>query len=410
MVKRRHVYHLAGYDPTDADAQYRRFVRQLDIFQATWNIDASVSQLSYSDDQARAWWTVASTAAEWHVNSVYEVLLCDDIVRRDGARPLLIRFFRATIAYFDFIATGTMFRYAMASPRYALFFLFPPFALALFVVIAWLAAGVLVDTLGLIGVVRTIGGAVIGIVVFFALLRSPGRPLRVLLLLDDWTFAHDYLLDRRPDIDARLDLFADAIVAGARDAAFDEIVIIGHSLGAMLALDVLTRAFARDRQLGNRGAAICLLTVGATIPKFTLHPRAEGVRRKVAGVVAETSILWAEIQARADAISFYKFDPVALKRIGLDQLAGKPVIQLVQIHEMVQPKTYTRIYRNVLRMHYQSVMANDRRASYDYFLAVCGPASFPRWTKSPGGLLDFVATDGSYRDLPADAAAATPAS
>jgi hypothetical protein len=43
-------------------------------------------------------------------------------------------------------------------------------------------------------------------------------------------------------------------------------------------------------------------------------------------------------------------------------------------------------------------MANDRRAPYDYFLMVCGPAPFLDWTTSPVGLLDFVAADGTYRD------------
>jgi hypothetical protein len=44
------------------------------------------------------------------------------------------------------------------------------------------------------------------------------------------------------------------------------------------------------------------------------------------------------------------------------------------------------------------VMANDRRAPYDYFLMVCGPAPFLDWTTSPVGLLDFVAADGTYHD------------
>jgi hypothetical protein len=51
-----------------------------------------------------------------------------------------------------------------------------------------------------------------------------------------------------------------------------------------------------------------------------------------------------------------------------------------------------------LRLHYRSVMANDRRAPYDYFLMVCGPAPFLDWTMSQVGLLDLVAADGTYRD------------
>jgi hypothetical protein len=66
-------------------------------------------------------------------------------------------------------------------------------------------------------------------------------------------------------------------------AALDEIVFVGHSLGAMLVLDVVVRAFARDADFGKRGA----ITIGATIPKFALHPRAHVIRRKIADVAID---------------------------------------------------------------------------------------------------------------------------
>jgi hypothetical protein len=77
---------------------------------------------------------------------------------------------------------------------------------------------------------------------------------------------------------------------------------------------------------------------------------------------------------------------------------------------MLQPETFARCRRNVLRLHYRSVMANDRRAPYDYFMMVAGPVPFSAWTTSPAGLLDFIAADGSCRGSSERAAAATPAS
>ena len=59
MIARRHVYHLAGYDPIDAEAQHRRFGRQLDIFRRTWNVTASLSPARDSrTDEHAARWTV----------------------------------------------------------------------------------------------------------------------------------------------------------------------------------------------------------------------------------------------------------------------------------------------------------------------------------------------------------------
>jgi len=398
MVRRRHVYHVAGYDPMDAGAQYRRFARQLDVFRRTWNVDASVSALEQTSDKCRAWWTVRSCGPNWEVEAVHEALLWDDMVRADVRRPLARRLIKAALAYFDLIVTGTMFRYILANQRYAIFFLFPIFSVVLFAVGGWILARLAIGFLGLEGVAAAALGVPVGVAVFLVLLRWPGRRWRVEQLLDDWICAYDYIHGRRPDIDARLELFAEALLARTRDTGLDEIVIVGHSLGAMLVLDVIVRALARDMDLGWRGPAVCVLTIGATIPKFALHPRAQAIRGRIAQVAAEPSIAWTEYQSRADTISFYKFDPVSLRHIADDRLAGKPVIRRVQIHDMLLPETFARCKTHVLRLHYRSVMANDRRAPYDYFLMVCGPVAFRDWTISPLGFLDFVAADGTCRD------------
>jgi hypothetical protein len=120
-----------------------------------------------------------------------------------------------------------------------------------------------------------------------------------------------------------------------------------------------------------------------------LHPAATRIRQAIHVVVAEPSIHWAEIHSRGDAISFYKFDPALLRKIDGDKLAGKPVIRRVQIHDMLRPQTYARIKMRVLRMHYQSVSANDRRSKFDYFMMALGPVPFQRWIVSPDGLREF---------------------
>src|SRR6266566_4604674 len=369
MVRRRQVYHVAGYDPIDAGAQYRRFARQLEVFRRTWKVEA-----------------------------VHEILMWDDIVRGDFTRPLPLRLFKALRAYLDFIVTGTMFRYIVANQRYAIFFLFPILSVVLFAVVGWLFARLLTGFIGLDGFSAAALGVPAGLVLFLVLMRWPGRRWRVEQLLDDWVCAHDYIHGSRPDIDARLDRFAETLLARAREGGLDEIVLVGHSLGAMLVLDVIVRALARDAGFARRGAAVCVLTIGATIPKFALHPRAQAIRARIGRVVNEPSIAWTEYQSRADTISFYKFDPVSLRRIDDDRLDGKPVIRRVQIHDMLLPETFERCRTHVLRLHYRSVMANDRRAPYDYFLMACGPVSFADWTRSPLGFLDFLAADGTYRD------------
>jgi hypothetical protein len=130
----------------------------------------------------------------------------------------------------------------------------------------------------------------------------------------------------------------------------------------------------------------------SVIPKFALHPAAKRLRQATARIVAEPSIAWAEFQSRVDPMGFYTYDPATLTRSG-ERLSGKPVIRHIQLDEMLTQESYSRHRRNYMRLHYQSVMANEKRAPYDYFMMICGPALFRSWMVSPAGLLDFMGTD-----------------
>jgi hypothetical protein len=46
MIARRHVFHVAGYDPYDIAAQHRRFRRELAKFETTWNVSAAASDMA----------------------------------------------------------------------------------------------------------------------------------------------------------------------------------------------------------------------------------------------------------------------------------------------------------------------------------------------------------------------------
>src|ERR1700730_9285627 len=166
MIRRRHVYHVAGYDPIDAAAQYRRFARQLEVFRRTWHVEATLSALEESNEQSRAWWTVSARGANWQVEAGHEALLWDDIVRGAFTRPLQLRLFQAARAYLAFIVTGTMFRYIFANQRYAIFFLFPILAVALFAVGGWLVARLLIAFVGLEGMSAAPTGLAVGVSAF----------------------------------------------------------------------------------------------------------------------------------------------------------------------------------------------------------------------------------------------------
>src|SRR5262249_12605285 len=177
-------------------------------------------------------WTVTPHGPNWAVETTFEPLDWHDIVRADLAKPAWPRLFGGVAVFADIIASGTFLRYFAASHRYAFFFLVPFLDVMLFAAVGALVGYALAGALSLVALARAAVATAIAVVLFRLLMHWPGARWRVEQGLADWIFARDYMRGRRPDIEARLDRFAERLVACVQAGKADEIVIVGHSLGA----------------------------------------------------------------------------------------------------------------------------------------------------------------------------------
>jgi hypothetical protein len=395
--RRRHVFQILGYDPATPGAHYRRFVREMEIFTRTWHLQATVSHAQKTSTTLA--WTIRARGPNWCECAAVELWPWDDIIRSLAKRRTLPRLVKAFDAYLEFLRTGALFRYISANVHYFLFAIVPPLQVVVLAVIAWGGAAAAVQAAGLAGWPGTAVAILASITGFLALLRLLANRLRLNQALDDWIVARDYIHGRDREIETRLDAFADVLLARVREGVAEEIVLLGHSLGATFAVDIAARALARDPDLGRHGTSISILTVGATIPKCALHPDAHRIRKQIARVANEGSIEWVEYQARGDPISFYRFHPGRLRRLRTDDedINDKPLVRRVQIHDMLSSESFRRYRFRVMRRHYQFVMANEKPSSYDYFMMICGPVAFADWARSALGLLDYYGADGSLR-------------
>jgi len=393
MIGRRHVFHIGGYDPIDPESQFERFRRSLSSFERTWNVSSQTSAIT-NTSKVSACWDAEAWGPNWKTRMTFEMLRWDDLIVRDSKRGMLSRLGQSAFSLFNFAVTGTLFRYVYANWKYAVFFLFPYFYVALFGLGGAAIAYAVTRLLGLTGAYAAISGICIAVAIFLGLMHWLGPRRRINHVLDDAIFSREFLYGQRPEMEKRIDDFASRIIERARRADVDEILVVGHSLGAALTLAAVARGLKQDPQLAKHGPTLCVLTVGATIPKFALHPQGDRIRQATQAVAGELSIHWVEYQARDDAISFYRFDPVTLKRVGRENLDGRPNIRRVQVHSMMDPASFRRHRWNFMRLHYQFLMGNGQRAPYDYCMIICGPLDFDDITAVQGGVDRFQA-DGS---------------
>src|SRR5215203_4066145 len=364
LITKRLVFQVGGYDPMSPEAAYRRFNRELRRFETTWGVTARTTEAEVTPDEVR--WRVVTRGPDWAVETVYHLVRWDDVIESDWKRSDWQRIPSGLLAFADFLWNGAFVGYLRSNWRYAGFFLYPYVLLAAMVIVA-LVGGIAASDLSS----SILVGAALAAALFVGLLQWPGRRLFVQHLLDDWIFARRYIHGQDAVLGPRLDRVAKRLCEAARASEADEVLVLGHSLGAVLAIDLLDRALRLEPRVGQDRSAVAFISVGSSIPKIGLHRAAARFRAAVERVANARAIFWGEYQTLTDVMSFYKIDPVT--DMGLK--GRSPLTRRVRVKSMLDPAAYRRIKRNLFRVHCQFVSANDRRAAYDYFMLLCGPLS-----------------------------------
>jgi hypothetical protein len=406
-VAKRLVFHIGGYDPiTSHVSAQRRFVREIARFQRTWSVKAAVD--GSHDTADRMQWNVTTTGPDWLVETDYRLVRWHDIIEAFGRRSIGSRISIGLLAFLDFVLAGTLWRYLQTNWRYALFFLYPVVMFGLLIAAAFLTGALAFKITGSISIATSSG-----FFGFAVVLAGPWRWLHLGDLFDDWIFSREYIRCGNSEIEQRLDRLAAELVAAASDSAADEILVIGHSLGAVLAVDLLDRALrlGLDPALDRNKIPVTFLSVGSSILKIGLHPKATRFRTTMERVAKSRAIFWGDYQALVDLLNFYKSRPMA--EMGLST-ENEATVRIVKISRMLDPDMYQRIRFGFFRVHCQFVSGNDRRTSYDYFMLTCGPISARSQTLAPDGAVSMIADDGgliastplSESELPSNPSAA----
>lgn len=376
-VRRRILFYLPGYDP-NAGRRYRTlFVREIHRYAKYFSIKPpQISRAVMCQDGQVQTWTVEAGIGEGRTHTSYEILLWDDIVRCDMARPHLTGAWLNALALLHVAATGTLFRLYRASWKCGNVILYPfTMTLLLPAAVLLLAAashGVLSVSLGLPAEIAITLGLWAGL---YLIWKSAPWLERAFLwqLMHDWVFNWQHARGRRADYSARLNAFADHALSRIREAQADEVLLVGHSTGALTAVELAARLLARDERLGCEGPALSLLTVGSSLPIVAMQPSARVTRAEIKSLVISQRLVWVDYQAPQDWMNFPGFNPVHDLGLGVPLAeAANPVIRSAKFREIIGPETYRQIRARPFRMHFQFLMANEHAGAFDIFALSLG--------------------------------------
>jgi len=366
IVKKRLVLNFTGYEGLHPGAVRGRHMQAIADFDRLWHARTQATPMEAEDGGCGSM-QLTTEGTGWKTEVEFCQFGTADIFDEYAKRSTSARLATGLRAFLDILFTGTLWRYAMTSWRFVLFFLWPfGLTLALVGLAALIAVIPLILGLGFLHLIWSLPLAVLAGAI---LMRWPGKKFFLSYLLDDWSAAYDRIHGGNARLNARRQEFAAFLRQKLRETDADEVIIVGHSLGTVPAVEAIADIRRENPELLEK-QPVSLLAIGSCLLMIAFHPKARGLREDIRTVLQDTPVLWAEFQTLTDIIHFYGSDPAQALAI---TPKNPPVISRIRFKNIHNESRYKRAKGNFFKMHLLFLKGAQKRNSYDFCMFLHGP-------------------------------------
>ena len=387
-VRKRQVFYIPGYDPIHP-RRYRELYRKESADQA----EISGYRLSLSPTSgARYGWQIEAEIDGAKVDTKVEVLVWSDIVRDSMENTIPATYLQIVRTAWTYLASGALFRLMFLRKGPIIAALYPVGMLLLQLVIALLIgafctwafqalsvfiARLMIPIPELVDAYRPV----------FFLLSVPLFPMAAIAVLrwfkskDNRFFAyylmHDYAYSAQwnganpPELEARMTIFRGAILE-ALASDVDEVLVVGHSSGAHLAVSILADIL-RAGAVREAGPALGFLSLGQVVPMVSFLRDAGRLRADLRKLSEQDIVAWVDVTAPGDGCAFALCDPVSVSGVAREDKKKWPLVISAAFTQSLSPERWSELRWRFFRLHFQYLCAFDRPKDYDYFQITAGP-------------------------------------
>lgn len=370
-VTRRRVFFIHGFDPRGARVYHAKYRDQAALYAARFGVRVDVGARQ-AEGARDARWTVDADIDGQPVAVDYTFLNWGDLasghLKHSSARILL----DGVLTWFDMLQSGHWMNIwradrgsaALIAYPHVMAFLMPVLVLALsgLAYFAVASADAPIWAAGLAW-----AGAAWGL---FRLSRRLDRHHYIYHLLTSFTDAVRQARGARPETEQRLDEFA-AAIAAVDQSLYDEVLVVGHSIGAYQAVSAMARALP----LAAADARFSLLTLGQNGPFAAYHPAASDLRRHFAEVAADARVVWTDVSSPHDWLCHILLDVTAAPDVPRLPGLQPPLVLSARLPEIFSAKTLRRMRLDFFEFHFLYMYANEEAGVWDWFETTAGPLS-----------------------------------
>jgi hypothetical protein len=384
-VHKRRVFYIPGYDPIHP-RRYRELYRKEGAAQAA--ISGYEIVLSPKTSGGPYGWHVNSTQDGAAVEADIEVLVWSDIVRDSMGKSIAATYGQLIQTAATYIFSGALFGLMRLRKGPVIAALYPIFALIVQALIG-LGLGLALSSILLTIIPDFSFDWLLGLALTLSTLALTLRWFRK----HDGTFfayylMHDYAFTARwgganpPELETRMAEFANRIEQ-AMSEDWDEVLVVGHSSGAHLAVSILADLIRDSRlppSLSKEGPdapqaappALSFLSLGHVVPMVSYLPRATRLRADLAYLATRPEVFWLDVTAPGDGCAFALCDPVAVSGVAPEGQIH-PLVISAAFTQTLSTERWSELRWRFFRLHFQYLCAFDRPGDYDYFRITAGP-------------------------------------
>jgi hypothetical protein len=355
-VFRRAVFYIPGYDPFPP-RRYRELYRKEGAAQA--GILGYQLEIAAKEKTGAYGWRASTQIDGQRSEAEIEVLVWSDIVRGSMDQGILATYVQLIRTAWVYISSGALF-----AALYPIVFLLVQALIA--ALAGWLigafVAGQSHWALGLLA-----GGAV-----FWGVLRgfrSIDHRVFAYYLMHDYAFTAALRGANPAALEQRMSEFRSRIEA-ALGSDIDEVLVVGHSSGAHLAVSILADLIREG--MPARHPPLGFLSLGQVVPMVSFLPEARRLRADLAYLSVQPDLTWLDVTAPGDGCAFALCDPVSVSGVAP---SGKrwPLVISAAFSQTLSPERWRALRWRFFRLHFQYLCAFDQPADYDYFQITAGP-------------------------------------
>ncbi|MGR3838217.1 MAG: hypothetical protein ACU0A2_07650 [Cognatishimia sp.] len=367
-IKKRRVFYIPGYDPFPP-RRYRELYRKEGAAQGA--ISDYHVELSAKETSGQAFgWHVQGRMDGTVTETDIEVLVWSDIVQDSMQQGILATYGLLIRTAWTYIRTGALFRLMRLRKGPVIAALYPVVFLLVQLLIALLAA---YGTYRLIGIWLPWWAGLAGLAIVPALLgwfkRQDGR-FFAYYLMHDYAYSASTRGSNPPELEARISEFVALISGAMSETDVDEVLVVGHSSGAHLAVSVLADMI--DEGIAPGGPKLAFLSLGQVVPMVSFLPEAKRLRRDLQNLSQSDALFWLDVTAPGDGCAFALCDPVSVSGVAPDAKRW-PIVISAAFTQTLSPARWQELRWRFFRLHFQYLCAFDRPGDYDYFQITAGP-------------------------------------